>query len=185
MAHYETFTVEKYVITGGPCTGKSSTIDELKSLGQKTVEEAARSLIKEGYDPAKDPLTFQRMVIEKQLSLEARIPEWTPWSRGEDHFLDRGVFDNVVYCTIFEVKVPEILQELISQDKKKQRYTKVFVLDPLPLYKNDAERPESEAKAKEIHAAIVEAYKEIGYKPIHVPVLTPKERAQYIMRGGK
>ena len=36
-----------YVITGGPGTGKTSLIEELKTVGYQTVKEVARDIIKE------------------------------------------------------------------------------------------------------------------------------------------
>ena len=36
-----------YVITGGPGTGKTSLIEELKIVGYQTVKEVARDIIKE------------------------------------------------------------------------------------------------------------------------------------------
>ena len=182
--HYETFKVERYVITGGPGTGKSTTINTLKELGYNTIDEAARSLIKQGIIPDKDPIGFQLQVVEKQLSLESQIPEWG-WSSTDNHYLDRGLFDNVAYCKRYEINVPRTLQELVSQESKEKRYSKVFILDPLPFYANDAERPESETLARDIHQMVIEAYKKVGYEPVHVPVLAPKERVQYILNGGK
>ena len=182
MSHYETSNVKNCVITGGPGVGKTTVLRELKALGYTVVEEAARLLIKEGVNPQTDPFWFQLEVIKQQLSLETMAREENG-ALSNNRFFDRGVFDNFAYCKFFEIISPGLLLKLAEEDSATKRYSQVFLLDPLPFYVNDAERPETESKAREIHQLIRESYEHLGYSLVPIPVLThAKERAQYIIK---
>jgi len=169
--------MERYVITGGPCSGKTTTCKELASLGYEIVQESARIIIAEeqqktnGVLPWTNLFEFQKLVLRRQLDLESRI-------NGQPTFLDRGFLDGVAYCWQGKVKVPEELLALT----KTQRYNRVFLLDPLPNYQTDGQRKEDITVAAELHRLIGEAYKEFGYDVIKVPVLEPKQRAQNIIK---
>jgi predicted ATPase len=68
-----------------------------------------------------------------------------------------------------------------------KRYEQIFILDPIPQYQADESRREDSVEAKRIHMAIGTAYRQFGYAPIRVPVLSPEERIKYFVRllGGK
>ncbi len=166
--------MKKYVITGGPCSGKTTTINELTILEYKTIPESARAVIEQeqpnGILPWTNLLEFQKLVLKKQLELEER-------ANGEMTFLDRGCLDGIAYCWQGKVKIP---QELIETTRSK-RYTAVFLLEQLPEYQTDRQRKEDPAVARELHKLIAQAYKEFGYRVINIPILAPQERARYIV----
>ena len=39
--------MEKYIITGGPCTGKTTMLEQIAQKGFKKIEECAREIIQE------------------------------------------------------------------------------------------------------------------------------------------
>lgn len=162
----------KYVITGGPCVGKTTTLNELARRGYKTAPEAARMIIQEeqakpnGILPWTDLLGFQHLVLQRQINLEQRL-----W----DGFLDRAI-DGIAYCRLGKIEVPK---ELIYFAKT-NRYDCIIFPDALP-YKLDSERKEDEATAKKIHDEIFKVYVEFGYNPIRVPVLPVDKRADFIL----
>jgi predicted ATPase len=61
-------------------------------------------------------------------------------------------------------------------------YKKIFILDPLPLT-NDYARTEDEAAQKKIHELIVEVYTSLGFPVVHVPILPPEERVEFILKN--
>ena len=95
--------VEKIVITGGPCAGKSTAMSriskELTQLGYKVliIAESATELISSGLTPV-DFAEFQTYLTKYQLDKE-RIYEEA--SKTLDHkaiiICDRGVLDNKAY----------------------------------------------------------------------------------------
>jgi len=152
------------VITGGPGAGKTTILNELRNRGHQIVPEAARMIIENGWgDPRKDLTGFQKKVVALQLSLEELVDGLA--------FCDRGLIDTVAYSqlgNIESIKLP------------KHRYAGIFLVEPVP-FENDSVRWESEEQAKKIHSAIEMAYRIFNYDIVKVPVLSPEERAEFIV----
>ncbi|HEY4482760.1 MAG TPA: ATP-binding protein [Candidatus Paceibacterota bacterium] len=169
--------MKKYVLTGGPGIGKTTLIELLMQKGYSIVPEAARMIIEEeklkGSDalPNRDIAKFQELVAVRQLELEAA-------AKGEVVFCDRSIIDGYGYCKLANVPPPKQLEDL-----DKGRYYKIFLLAPLNYYETDNSRFEHSAHAMAIHKAIIEAYKEVGYELIDVPVLAPNERVEFILKN--
>src|SRR3989344_724000 len=98
----------KYVITGGPGVGKTTTLLELHKLGHTVVPEAARQLItqeqqkEKGVLPWTNLFVFQQLVTKLQLELERSVGK-------EMAFLDRGFVDNFAYCKLGKILAPQEL----------------------------------------------------------------------------
>lgn len=92
------------------------------------------------------------------------------------YFLDRGFIDGYAYCEYEKVPVPKIVI-----DNGKNQYDRIFLLEQLPVYQNDANRKEDKVSADLIHKAIIDSYIKFGYKLINVPVLPPNERVDFII----
>lgn len=167
--------MKKYVITGGPGIGKSTLIEIFAGLKYTTVPEAARTIIEEEKMkdseilPWKNLERFQERVAEEQIRQESLIED-------KIAFLDRGIIDGYAYCKIGNITPPKIIE-----DESRNRYEKVFVLEPLNTYELDGIRHENQTDAMKVHNSIIDSYINFGYEPILVPVLTPKERAIFIL----
>jgi len=172
---------KRYVIAGGPGIGKSTLIEILASRGNTIVPEAARIIIEEEKIkksdalPWKDVQRFQELLAKRQLKAEREC-------KAEKAFLDRGLIDGYAYCILEKVLVPKIILEQIRTKEGKPRYDKIFILDPLPFYEKDDNRRFDKAKQMKVHKAIEDSYKKFGYTPIHVPVLPPEKRADFILK---
>jgi len=167
----------KYVITGGPCSGKTWTLREIKKLGYHVVDETA-TIVKEEEQAKKNPilpdnnfLKFENKILIRQLTLEAKLDKFPA-------FLDRSLVDMVPYFQNRGIALPEELQYAIETN----RYTKVFLLTPWPEYQKTKVRQESAEKAKKLHELTEQAYREAGYEPIKVPLVEAPERAEYIIK---
>jgi predicted ATPase len=165
------------VLTGGPCTGKTTIINELALRGISTVPEAARICITEQMkygasvsDIFSDLAKLERSIVALQKKHEAEVSTSVPT------FFDRGMHDVIAYMREAEVPViPEALAE-----SRHQHYGKVFVLDPL-LYHTDAIRVEDPEKAARIHAALIAVYTEYGMTPLLIPAMPISERVSFIL----
>jgi predicted ATPase len=168
-----------YVVTGGPSSGKTTTINLLQERGYKTTIEHARHYIdtmrsdgqsvKELRDNKRK---FQLGVLDMQIEQEASIkPE-------EVVFLDRAIPDALAYYRFLKLEIDQKLKEAL----KKAFYKKTFILDRLPLIKDYA-RLESEKDQILIHNLITEVYRSLPFPVVHVPVLNPVERVNYILKN--
>ncbi len=176
MYIYLSMATNIYAIIGGPGRGKSTTLKELKKLGFDVVEEAAEQIKREQLAlpnpilPETNFLGFQRLVIARQVNLEARI-------NGKVTFTDRGRPDNLAYCRMKEVKVPYDMQKAVDEGT----YHGVFSLSRLQVYVQTEIRPESESEADAMHGLIESVYQERGHSLVQVPLLEAHERAKWIV----
>lgn len=166
-----------YVITGGPNSGKTTTVEYLSKLGYKIVPEYARMIIdkelakgKTIKEIRKNPAAFQDKVTKFKIRLENKAP------KNKIVFLDRGLPDALAYYRYWKAKVPKELFKLA-----KNRYRKVFLLDLLP-YKKDYARVESGKDVKLIHGLIKKTYEELGYEVVKVPVISVEDRVKFILK---
>ena len=168
-----------YVITGGPSSGKTSVINELKKLGYTTIPEAARLIIdremrkgKSIEEIRRNEVKFQLKVWRLKLFLEQRAP------RNEILFLDRGLPDSIAYFKLLKFKEDEIGE--IIETCKRRKYEKVFFLEQLPFEKDYA-RTEDEVTAKKLSELIFDVYSNLGYEVIKVPRESVRKRVELIL----
>lgn len=168
-----------YVVTGGPGSGKTTTVNLLKARGYTTTIEHARHYIdtqrvtgKTTEEIRANQLTFQRGVLEMQRAQEKAL------SKGDVIFLDRALPDALAYYRFLDLPEDEELQNALREAS----YKKVFILDPLPITPDYA-RIEDAVAQKKIHALITEVYGSLGFPVVHVPVLPPEARVDFILKS--
>lgn len=168
-----------YVITGGPSTGKTTTIDLLRQQGYHTTIEHARHYIDTLYSEGdsveeirSNKKKFQLAVLEMQIAQEASL------NRDEMVFLDRAIPDAMAYYQFLDLDYDEKLLNAVNGVS----YKKIFILDRLPFAKDYA-RTENEDDQKVIHQLLIEAYSNLGFPIVFVPVLPPAERVQFILNN--
>jgi predicted ATPase len=172
----------RYVLTGGPSCGKTTSINNLRKRGFSVLEETARQVLEERKDNHVDEreiLARQRLIFERQLQQEESAFQH---SAEGVLFLDRSLVDIPPYCNMLLGYVPK---EIAGFDYT-NRYEKIFVLERLP-FEDDGLRIETEEQAQEVHDIIVQQYQSFGYSPILVPVLPVEQRTDYILdkiKGG-
>lgn len=168
-----------YVITGGPSSGKTTTVNLLKERGYITTFEHARHYLdtqrlkgKTIEEVRKHQAEFQLGVLDMQIEQENQI------SPDLLVFLDRAIPDALAYYRFLNLPEDEKLTQALST----VYYKKVFILDCLPLVKDYARTEDSMAQEK-IHALLVEVYKSLGFPIVQVPVLPPEERVDFILKN--
>lgn len=167
-----------YVITGGPGSGKTTTVNLLKSRGYKTTIEHARHYLdtklrdgKTVEEIRKNQTEFQLGVLEMQIEQEKEI------SPDELVFLDRAIPDALAYYRFLNLVEDERLWEAMNT----VYYKKIFILECLPLV-NDYARREDEAAQKKIHQTLIEVYESLPFPVVCVPVLPVEERVDFILK---
>ena len=168
-----------YVITGGPGSGKTTTVNLLTARGYNTTIEHARHYIdtqrvtgKTVEEIRKNQKEFQLGVLDMQIEQEKSL------ATDEVVFLDRAIPDAVAYYRFLHLSEDEKLHDAL----KAASYRKIFILDYLPLV-NDYARTEDEEAQKKIHALITEVYESLPFPVVHVPVFPPEERVDFILKN--
>ena len=164
------------VITGAPCSGKSTIIGQLAQKGYPVLHEVARAFIDEQLESGltleaitADEEHFERQILYRKLEAENRLD---PSVRV---FLDRALPDSIAYYRMGQLN-PEEPERL----SKRFRYHRVFILEALPFVK-DRVRREDTSRAMRIARLLKECYCALGYSPVSVPVLPVGERVDFIL----
>jgi predicted ATPase len=164
------------VITGAPCSGKTSVIADLARRGFGVVPEAARAHIDTELRKGRpllaiksDPRRIESLIFKAKLRIEARLPA------DEPLFLDRALPDSIAYY---------LLEGLDPAEPRRQslrtRYRRVFLFERLDFVK-DPVRSEDSRTAARIERLIAAAYRELGYAIVRVPVLPIPARTEFIL----
>ena len=175
--------MKKYVLTGAPCSGKTSVINELKKRGYNVLDEVARDYLEKrkelglkdmylcSIDEKEDA---EKRMYEIQLEKESELEEKCT-GKNDKIFLDRSLIDGVAYHLHFSGRLPEYIHEKLSG-----RYEGVFLFDRLPIV-NDCIRKEGINESQEIHNMLKKTYSFYNYRTIKVPVKSIEERTDYIL----
>ena len=168
-----------YVITGGPSSGKTTTVNLLNTRGYKTTIEHARHYLdlkrnsgKTVEEVRKHQAEFQSGVLDMQIEQEKNL------SPDDVVFLDRAIPDALAYYRFLNLPRDKKLLEALSLVS----YKKIFILDCLPFVKDYA-RTEDDAAQKKIQTLLTEVYESLLFPVLHVPVLQPDERVDFILKN--
>lgn len=168
-----------YVITGGPSSGKTTTVNLLKDRGYITTFEHARHYLDTQRLKGKTVEETRRKQGEFQLGvLEMQIEQENEISPEVMVFLDRAIPDALAYYRFLNLPV----HEKLTQALQTVSYRKIFVLDSLPI-KMDYARNEDSAAQKIIHDLLIEVYQSLHFPVVRVPVLPPEERVEFILKN--
>lgn len=175
-------STHKIVITGGPGTGKSSIINELKQRKHFCFDEISRQVILDARENGTEQLFLTEPLLFSQRLLKGRIEQYdaAEKSTSEIVFLDRGIPDIIAYMDYIGDTYPD---EFVAGCSEKP-YTQVFILAPWEdIFVSDSERYENFEQAVEIHKHLVAAYKRFNYHLVDVPFGTIEERTNFILES--
>ncbi len=165
-----------YVVTGAPCCGKTTLIDQLADSGFQTVPEVAHLYIEEELasgrtldEVLEDRIGLQAILIEKQLKAERELDS------REVAFLDRALPDSLTFNRYVGLNPNQLLPQCFHH-----RYAAIFVLDPLP-FQADGVRDFDSAVVDYLDEWLARDYSALGYAVVRVPVLAPQERLAFLL----
>ncbi len=167
------------MLTGGPHSGKTTLLDELRRRGFAVVEEAAigviAALVAElGRDAARvwrlsHVIEFQERIAARQIELE-RGAERSP---TELCFCDRGLPDGLVYFRLAGIEPSAFVQQAV-----KAAHYDLVVLNEIMLPfmpRIETGRTSDLQRARDIEALLVESYTNQGFELLRLPPLKPVE----------
>jgi predicted ATPase len=172
-----------YVITGGPGTGKTTLLAELARRGHTCVPEDARAVIQEQVASGGSALPWADAPRFAELLMQRSISTWNRFASARPAapvYFDRGVGDAFTCAEIVGHTLPA---ELCEQAGACLYRNPVFLAPYWPgIYTTDAERRQSIEEAEHTEHAIVKTYTELGYEIASLPLASPAERADFILR---
>lgn len=158
----------RFVITGGPGSGKTSLVNALASMGYTVFEEVSRRLIREQVSLKDGVLPWKDMARFAELAMGEMTRQYE-----ESHqiqvpcFFDRGIPDIGGYLSRAGLPVTEPLRALYQTHVYDLR---VFICPPWnEIYENDPERPQKFNESVELYYHIHREYQQLGYNMIEIP----------------
>lgn len=171
--------MSKIIITGGPGSGKTSLINELKSLNYHCSPEASRELIIEQVAKKSDCLPWINLSPFAELVLERMISLYKESSSCDLTFFDRGIPDIIAYLKSANLPVSENYLEALANHRY---HSTVFILLPWPeIYVNDNERWQTYKESEAIYQVIKETYIQLNFNLIEIPQLALERRLAFIL----
>lgn len=170
--------MSQHIITGAMGSGKSTVLTLLKTEGFILVEEPAREILAEQRSiedegvPEKNPKLFTQLLLSRAIYQYKQMQ-----NRESTVIFDRGIPDNIAYAQLFQL-------DYLPAHKAAKLYRydiNVFIFPAWKeIYATDEERTMSFEAAKAFGEDVQKVYEAYGYNLIHVPCLSPEDRAQFI-----
>jgi len=170
-----------FVITGGPGSGKTTLLDALAAAGFATLPEAGRAIIRDqlAIGGSALPWSHPELFAELMLSWDLRSYRSARSEQGPV-FFDRSVVDLIGYLRLSGIGVPRHFRKAAETLRYRRR---VFVAPPWPeIFAQDSERKQSLEEARKTFDAVAEAYEELGYELVPLPLAPVGERRDFVLR---
>jgi predicted ATPase len=167
----------RYVITGGPSSGKDDLIEAVHAAGIPCMkDEPGREIYRRHRERLGRHLLREDRREYSLEVLEAFIAEYTGHIHGI-RFYNRGIPDGYGWEGFFGLKPTPQLE----QASRRYRYDAIFVLDPLDTF----EDPDDIVWAKDreirrVHELVVQGYYDAGYEPVFVSPDSAAARLDFI-----
>ncbi len=169
-----------FVLTGGPCSGKSTLLAALQRQGYTVLPETAATivipqLLAEGKDPDAHFQEMEDRIFREQLAREEAL---RALPAEEIVFLDRCLVGSpTAYYRLRGLPVPRELADAVAG----RTYEKVFLLALLPFVEDGIRYEKSLAEVRRIHALIREAHEAQGSEIVDIPAVSVAERLALIL----
>lgn len=166
---------ERFIISGGPGSGKTTLIRELLARGETCCPEVSRELIREQMLTGGTLLPWNNLEHFAQECARRMRQQLAAAPADCRVFFDRGLPDVIGYLRRAGLETSELA------DARALYGPIVFFAPPWPaIYVNDPERPQSYAESCELSVHIRAAYLELGFQIVDLPRTAVGARADFI-----
>lgn len=165
------------VIDGSPSSGKTTIIQALHRAGYRIIPEVGRAYIELELARGRTLGEIRGNEERLQRALIALYAEqFQRLNPCQSVILDGGFPHAQAYIELNATpNMPDVLALC-----RPFHFKKVFLCDALP-FEDDHVRTEDAAKATFLDRRIEEIYRELGYEPMRIPVMTVEERAACVL----
>mgnify|MGYP000574935144 CR=1 FL=1 len=174
--------MQKIVLIGGPGTGKTTILNELKKRGFFCFDEVSREVTLKAQKQGIEQLFLTKPLLFSEMLLEGREEQFLKAKETSEKiiFFDRGIPDVHAYMNYFKTDYPSVFIE----KSKQYKYDLIFHFSPWKeIHTTDNERYETFEESSTIDHFLKEAYTELNYNIINVPFGSVDERTNFIINS--
>lgn len=169
------------LITGAPGSGKTTLVNFMNSKGWRTLSDPGRAEYEHQIEQGNPPETARRNYAQfQQLVLKRFLLNIKTIDTNLPAIFDYGIAESLAFMKITGTPwCEEIIKAAV-----KIKFSNVFILDMVPLAEsnNDKIRSETALERRTLKNLISEIYICLGYKPMHVPLMSTQERFEWVRR---
>lgn len=169
-----------FVVTGGPGSGKSSLLTEIRCHGYSTSGEAGRAIIQDQVAIHGHALPWDDRQLFAELMSCWDMRSYHDAEQATGTFLfDRGVPDVLGYLHLCGLPVPMHLRKAAEIF----RYNRVVFIAPpwREIFHPDSERKQDFDEAVRTYQSMYETYRALGYELIELPRVSVEQRAEFVL----
>jgi len=169
--------VQRFVIAGGPGSGKSALLHALAESGENCHEEVSRVLIRDQLEWGGGALPWGDLGAFAQECSERMRAQLQQCTHAKRCFFDRGLPDVIGYLTHGGRKLPQPWQAA------SRGYANIAFFAPpwRDIYANDPERPQTFATAQALSTHIRRAYRDCGFRLIDLDKTSVANRVRQVL----
>jgi len=164
-----------YALTGPPCSGKTTVLNELEKIGFPVIAERGRFVVESALEAGFTTREiFDSQQLLQETILKAKIIAHLDNPKERLTILEDGIPESLAYFRSEKLDISGI-----NHIFDRFRYRKIFYLDALPLL-NDPARPHSQEKVDRLGEIKRLVHIEMGYEVVFIPVFPVGERVAMI-----
>lgn len=172
-----------FVLTGGPGTGKTTILENLKNKNYLCIPEVAREIIKDQVQKRGSALPWANKAEYAKMMWQESVrsyQETVENNTAENIFFDRGILDTICYMEMENLAVHDEQEKYLMAPL----YRRIFILPPWKeIYVTDEERKQSWEEALNTYDAMRKVYDRYGYDVLEVPKEDVEKRVEFILRN--
>jgi len=169
-----------HIITGGPGSGKSSIIEDLRQRGFASAPESGRAIIQDQMAIEGRALPWSDRILFAELMLSWDIRSYRlAAEQNAPVFFDRGIPDVLGYLRLSGLPVPEHMNNAAALFSYSRT---VFITPPWKeIFHQDRERKQDFNEAVRTYEALASMYEELGYELVGLPQGPVDDRVGFIL----
>jgi predicted ATPase len=168
----------RVVITGGPGTGKTSLLEDIKAPERHVMVDTAREIIRarhaKGLSSRPDPEQFGWDMLKADIHNYRLVDALTGTA-----FFDRSILDTLCYLDELSELGGDVRDSCLESYPYQR---KVFILPPWQeIYTTDNERDQSFQECLEVDRAVRAWYQALDYELVEIPRVAINARVEFLM----